>query len=64
MDNATMAHLLNETADLMEISGADSFRVRSYRNASDAIQQTTVDLVSATVHTTVRGTLPGLLTQE
>ena len=27
-----MARLLSETADLMEISGADSFRVRSYRN--------------------------------
>ena len=26
----------NETADLMEIDGADSFRVRSYRNAADA----------------------------
>ncbi len=47
MDNATMAHLLSETADLMEISGADSFRVRSYRNAADAIGQTTVDLVAA-----------------
>ena len=30
MDNVTMARLLDETADLMEISGADSFRVRSY----------------------------------
>ena len=47
MDNVTMARLLNETADLMEISGADGFRVRSYRNAADAIQQTTVDLVAA-----------------
>ena len=47
MDNVTMAHLLSETADLMEISGADGFRVRSYRNAADAIQQTTVDLVAA-----------------
>src|SRR5580704_15768150 len=47
MDNVTMAHLFNETADLMEIDGADSFRVRSYRNAADAIGQTTVDLVAA-----------------
>ena len=47
MDNVTMARLLNETADLMEIDGADGFRVRSYRNAADAIQQTTVDLVAA-----------------
>jgi DNA polymerase (family X) len=47
MDNVTMSRLLSETADLMEISGADGFRVRSYRNAADAIQQTTVDLVAA-----------------
>ena len=52
MDNVTMASLLNETADLMEIDGADSFRVRSYRNAADAVAQTTVDLVVASADTT------------
>jgi DNA polymerase (family X) len=36
MDNVTMARLLAETADLMEIDGADSFRIRSFRNAADA----------------------------
>ncbi len=51
MDNVTMAHLFSETADLMEIDGADSFRVRSYRNAADAIGQTTVDLVVASSDT-------------
>ncbi|MGC1422558.1 MAG: DNA polymerase/3'-5' exonuclease PolX [Terracidiphilus sp.] len=51
MDNVTMARLLSETADLMEISGADSFRVRSYRNAADAIGQTTVNLVAASSDT-------------
>jgi DNA polymerase (family 10) len=47
MDNKTMARLLAETADLMEIDGADSFRIRSYRRAADAAEQTTVDLVDA-----------------
>jgi len=47
MDNKTMARLLAETADLMEIDGADSFRVRSYRRAAEAAEQTTVDLVAA-----------------
>ena len=47
MDNVTVAHLFNETADLMEIDGADTFRVRSYRRAAEAIEQTTVDLVLA-----------------
>jgi DNA polymerase (family 10) len=51
MDNVMMAGLLDETADLMEINGADTFRVRSYRNAADAIRQTTVDLVAASVET-------------
>jgi DNA polymerase (family X) len=42
-----MARLLAETADLMEIDGADSFRIRSFRRAAEAAEQTTVDLVSA-----------------
>ena len=51
MDNKTMARLLAETADLMEIDGADSFRIRSYRRAADAAEQTTVDLVEAATDT-------------
>ena len=47
MDNRTMARLLAETADLMEIAGSDSFRVRSYRRAAEAAEQTTVDLAAA-----------------
>ena len=47
MDNKTIARLLAETADLMEIDGADSFRIRSYRRAAEAAEQTTVDLVEA-----------------
>jgi len=51
MDNKTMARLLEETADLMEIDGADSFRIRSYRRAAEAAEQTTVDLVEAAADT-------------
>ena len=47
MDNTTMARLLAETADLLEIDGADSFRIRSYRRAAEAAEQTTVDLAAA-----------------
>jgi DNA polymerase (family 10) len=47
MDNKTMARLLEETADLLEIDGADSFRIRSYRRAAEAAEQTTVDLTEA-----------------
>jgi DNA polymerase (family 10) len=47
VDNKTMARLLAETADLLEIDGADSFRIRSYRRAAEAAEQTTVDLTQA-----------------
>jgi DNA polymerase (family 10) len=48
MDNKAIAGLLYETADLLEIDGQDSFRVRSYRNAAEAIEalpQQIADLV-------------------
>jgi DNA polymerase (family X) len=38
MDNKAIAGLLYETAALLEIDGQDSFRVRSYRNAAEAIE--------------------------
>jgi DNA polymerase (family X) len=60
MDNVTMACLLNETADLMEIDAADSFRVRSYRNAADAVSQTTVDLVAASSDAAQLLAIPGI----
>src|ERR1700757_4187660 len=46
MNNAAMSRLLMETADLMEIDGADSFRIRSFRNAADAVEQSTLDVSS------------------
>jgi DNA polymerase (family 10) len=38
MDNRAIAAILYETADLMEINGDDSFRVRSYRRAAEALE--------------------------
>src|ERR1700752_4337425 len=38
MDNKAIANILYETADLPEIDGQDSFRIRSYRNAAQAIE--------------------------
>jgi len=38
VDNKNIATLLYETADLMEIDGDDSFRIRSYRRAGEAIE--------------------------
>jgi len=59
-DNQTVARLLEETADLMEIDGADSFRVRSYRRAAEAAQQTIVDLSEAASDTTRLLEIPGI----
>ncbi len=46
MDNATIARLLEQTADLLEIDGAERFRVFGYRGAAAAVEQTTVDLTA------------------
>ena len=49
MDNKAIANLLYETADLLEIDGQDSFRIRSYRNAAQAIEnlpQRIADLIA------------------
>ena len=49
MDNKALAGVLYETADLLEIDGQDSFRIRSYRNAAEAIEanpQQISDLIS------------------
>ena len=45
MTNPDVARALTETADLLEIQGANSFRVRAYRNAAHAIEDL-VDSVS------------------
>lgn len=41
MDNRQMAQILAETADLLEVSAADSFRIRSYRRAAEAVESST-----------------------
>ncbi|MBV8477089.1 MAG: DNA polymerase/3'-5' exonuclease PolX [Acidobacteria bacterium] len=49
MDNRAIAGLLYETADLLEIDNQDSFRIRSYRRAAEAIEaldQQVTELIS------------------
>jgi len=60
MDNPTMARLLAETGDLLEIDGGDSFRIRSYRRAAEAVEQTTVDLMDAAADTARLLEIPGI----
>ena len=44
MENIVIARLLDETAALLEIDGADPFRIRSYRRAAEAVEQQTTQL--------------------
>jgi DNA polymerase (family 10) len=44
MENRAIAQLLAETADLLEIGAGDPFRIRSYRRAAEAVEQSTVPL--------------------
>ena len=37
-DNKTIANIFYETADLMEVRNDDSFRIRSYRRAAEAVE--------------------------
>jgi DNA polymerase (family 10) len=60
MDNPAMARLLAETADLLEIDGGDGFRIRSYRRAAEAAEQTTVDLMAAAAETARLLEIPGI----
>jgi len=55
-----MARLLSETADLLEIDGGDGFRIRSYRRAAEAAEQTTVDLTTAAADTARLLEIPGI----
>ena len=60
MDNPTIARLLSEAADLLEIDGGDSFRIRSYRRAAETAEQTTVDLTAAASDTKRLLEIPGI----
>jgi DNA polymerase (family X) len=49
LENKEIARILWETADLMEIAGDDSFRVRSYRNGATSIEgfpERAVDIIA------------------
>jgi DNA polymerase (family X) len=46
MDNKSIAQLLAETADLLEIASGDPFRIRSYRRAAEAVENSTEALSS------------------
>jgi DNA polymerase (family X) len=46
VENKSIAQLLGETADLLEIAAGDPFRIRSYRRAAEAVENSTEQLSS------------------
>jgi len=60
VDNPAIARLLSETADLMAVDGADTFRILSYRRAAEAAEQTTVDLMAVAADTERLLEIPGI----
>ncbi len=60
MENATIARLLTETGDLLEISGGDGFRIRSYRRAAEAAEQSTAELAALAADTARLLEIPGI----
>ncbi len=46
MQNADIAHLFNEIADLLEIKAENAFRVRAYRRAAESLEALTEDVAA------------------
>ncbi len=61
MQNAQIAQLFEELADLLEIQGANAFRLRAYRNAARTIEGLTISLVDVALQDPQQITeLPGI----
>lgn len=58
MQNASIARVLGDIASLLELKGDNPFRIRAYRNAAQAIRDTTVPL-TALPEAELRG-IPGI----
>ncbi len=60
MDNRSIAQLLADTADLLEISAGDPFRIRSYRRAAEAVESSTIQLSTIANDTKKLQEIPGI----
>lgn len=60
MENIEIARLLDETAALLEIDGADPFRIRSYRRAAEAVEQQTTQLAGLAADPKQLLAIPGI----
>ncbi len=60
MENRLIAAMLDETADLLEISAGDPFRIRSYRRAAEAVEASTVQLSTLVAEPKQLLAIPGI----
>jgi len=60
VDNKAIANVFYETADLLEIDGQDSFRIRSYRNAAQAVENNSDQIKDIIVEPKKVLTIPGI----
>ncbi len=60
MENVEIAQKLAEAADLLEIQGANPFRVRAYRNAARTVERQTESLASLAAAGTDLTAFPGI----
>ncbi|MGH8156447.1 MAG: helix-hairpin-helix domain-containing protein [Rhodanobacteraceae bacterium] len=60
VDNGEIARLITRYADLLEIDGANPFRVRAYRNAVRLLDGTAYDMAKLVAEGRDLETLPGI----
>jgi DNA polymerase (family 10) len=58
--NATISGIFDEIADLLDIQGANPFRIRAYRNAARTIGELGTDLTALTERGTALTDIPGI----
>ncbi len=60
MHNADIAVVLDEIADLLEIEGANPFRIRAYRNAARTLRDLSADVADTMAKGQALSELPGI----
>ena len=60
VDNAEIARLITRYADLLEIDGANAFRIRAYRNAVRLLTGTAYDMATLVAQGRDLEALPGI----
>jgi DNA polymerase (family 10) len=60
VDNRSLARVLHEIADILEIKGENPFRIRSYRLAAESVESSDRDLAALLARGEALTDLPGV----